>query len=153
MSGLGRFHQAQENVGSGFATALAELRAGRKRSHWVWYIFPQLAGLGRSSTARHYGIADRAEARAYLADPVLRQRLEQVAEAIERHLATGAPLAEVMGSDVDAIKLVSSMTLFWRVGAEVPGAESVSAVAERVLHLAEEQGYAGCSFTLGALRG
>ena len=101
-----RFLDAQE---SDYNTALADIRAGRKGSHWIWYIFPQIAGLGRSGTATYYAIKDMGEAREYLAHPVLRQRLLEISEAL-LELDGGDPLA-VMGSP-DDLKLRSSMTLF-----------------------------------------
>jgi uncharacterized protein (DUF1810 family) len=103
---LQRFVTAQELV---FETVLAELRAGRKRTHWMWFVFPQLAGLGRSSTARFYGIGSIDEARAYLAHPVIGPRLD---------LCTGIVLASdnsslhaIFGSP-DDLKFRSCMTLF-----------------------------------------
>ena len=107
---LDRFVTAQQGT---YGTALAELRAGRKRSHWMWFVFPQVAGLGRSPTAQHYAIADLAEARAYLAHPVLGARLRQAAQVLADLDATD-PVA-VLGS-VDALKLRSSMTLFAAAG-------------------------------------
>jgi uncharacterized protein (DUF1810 family) len=102
---LARFVEAQANS---FPTALAELRRGRKQSHWMWYIFPQIAGLGRSPTAIFYAIADADEACAYLAHPLLGERLHQaVAAAID---APGS--AEAIFGAVDAVKLRSSLTLF-----------------------------------------
>ncbi|WP_294305999.1 DUF1810 domain-containing protein [uncultured Sphingomonas sp.] len=102
---LVRFVEAQANS---FATALAELRSGRKQSHWMWYVFPQIAGLGRSPTAIFYAIADAGEARAYLAHPLLGPRLiDAVAAAIA---APGS--AEAIFGAVDAMKLRSSLTLF-----------------------------------------
>ncbi|MDH2327545.1 DUF1810 domain-containing protein [Cereibacter sp. SYSU M97828] len=106
---LTRFTKAQEGV---WPTALAELRAGQKETHWMWFIFPQLRGLGRSETARFYGIADMAEARAYLADPVLGPRLAEAAAAV---LAHPGPADRIMGH-VDALKLRSSATLFAAAG-------------------------------------
>jgi uncharacterized protein (DUF1810 family) len=106
---LGRFVAAQAGV---HATALAELRAGRKRSHWMWFVFPQLAGLGSSAMARRYAIAGAAEARAYLEHPVLGARLVECAEAL---LAVeGRSAREIMGSP-DDLKLRSCATLFARV--------------------------------------
>ena len=103
---LQRFVDAQEPV---FATALQELRDGRKRSHWMWFVFPQLRGLGRSSTAEFYGIASLDEARAYLAHPVLGPRLESATRAV---LAVqGRTLHAIFGSP-DDMKFHSSMTLF-----------------------------------------
>jgi len=102
---LSRFVAAQADS---YDTALAELRAGRKRSHWMWWIFPQIAGLGRSDTARHYAIASADEARAYLAHPLLGPRLRACAEVV---VAAPGSATAIMG-DIDATKLRSSMTLF-----------------------------------------
>ena len=103
---LSRFHKAQKGT---YETALAEIRAGRKRSHWIWYIFPQSQGLGYSSTAQYYAIEDLNEAKAYLADPVLRERLLEISNALLA-LDSCDP-SEVMGYP-DDLKLRSSMTLF-----------------------------------------
>lgn len=112
---LQRFLDAQR---TDYATALAELTAGRKRSHWMWYIFPQLRGLGFSETARYYGIQDAAEAAAYLAHPVLGSRLLEISRAL---LALpGSDANRIFGSP-DDMKLRSSITLF---GA-VPGTDPV----------------------------
>jgi len=108
---LERFVSAQDEGGT-YQRALAELRAGRKRSHWMWFVFPQLAGLGSSPTARRYAIGSLEEARAYLAHPVLGARLRESARALSE-LARPAPAQEVLGP-VDALKLRSSMTLFSR---------------------------------------
>jgi uncharacterized protein (DUF1810 family) len=102
---LSRFIAAQADS---YDAALAELRGGRKRGHWMWWIFPQIAGLGRSNTARHYAIASADEARAYLAHPLLGPRLRACAEAV---VAAPGTAAAIMG-DIDAMKLRSSMTLF-----------------------------------------
>ncbi|NIJ16365.1 DUF1810 domain-containing protein [Sphingobium vermicomposti] len=103
---LARFVEAQANS---YATALAEIRAGAKRSHWIWFIFPQLRGLGQSETAHYYGIASMEEARAYLAHDLLGSRYRECVEALQQ-LHTSDPVA-VFGS-VDAMKLRSSLTLF-----------------------------------------
>ncbi len=102
-----KFLNAQEED---YATALSEIKAGHKTSHWIWYIFPQLQALGRSRTAQYYGIADLAEARAYLANEVLASRLKEISQAL-LDLPTDNARA-VMGSQIDAVKLCSSMTLF-----------------------------------------
>ena len=115
--GLERYVEAQEST---YGTALAELRAGHKRSHWMWFVFPQLAGLGRSATAQRYGLTGAAEARAYAEHPVLGARLGECARAL-LELPGSDPVA-VLGS-VDALKLRSCMTLF----AEVTTAEPVFA--------------------------
>jgi uncharacterized protein (DUF1810 family) len=103
---LRRFVEAQDSV---YDSVLAELRAGRKRSHWMWFVFPQLAALGRSSTAARYGISGLAEGRAFLEHPVLGPRLREcsrLASSVE-----GGSAEEVFGWP-DNLKLRSSMTLF-----------------------------------------
>ncbi|BEL02791.1 DUF1810 domain-containing protein [Actinoplanes sichuanensis] len=106
MADLRRFVDAQEGV---HEQALAELTDGRKRGHWMWFVFPQLDGLGVSSTARRYAIRDLEEARAYLAHPVLGARLVACAEAVLGHQRGTAE--EILGYP-DVLKLRSSMTLF-----------------------------------------
>jgi uncharacterized protein (DUF1810 family) len=105
---LRRFVEAQDSSGT-YDRALAELRRGRKRGHWMWFVFPQIAGLGSSPAAQHYAIADLDEARRYLADPVLGRRLRECARAVAELDTTDA--VDVLGS-IDALKLHSSMTLF-----------------------------------------
>jgi uncharacterized protein (DUF1810 family) len=106
MDDLDRFVAAQAPV---WDAVRAELAAGRKRTHWMWFVFPQLRGLGRSETARHYGIASRAEAEAYLAHPLLGARLR---EGVELVLATeGRSAHDIFGSP-DDLKLRSCLTLF-----------------------------------------
>ena len=107
---LQRFVTAQD-AGGTYQHALAELRAGRKISHWMWFVFPQIAGLGLSAISRRYAIASLAEARAYLAHPVLGRRLVECAEAVA---TSSAESAEAIFGAVDAMKLRSSMTLFHR---------------------------------------
>ena len=111
---LARFVAAQAGV---YSAALAELRAGRKRSHWMWFVFPQLRGLGRSATARLYGISSLEEATAYLAHPVLGPRLEAAVAAVEASPA--ASLSGLFGSP-DDLKFRSSMTLFAIAGPSGP---------------------------------
>ena len=106
--GIRRFLKAQEES---YPIALREIQSGRKRSHWMWYIFPQLACLGRSETARYYGIRDEAEAREYWADPVLSARLLEISSALLEQTGTAW---EIM-RDPDDLKLRSSMTLFLAV--------------------------------------
>jgi uncharacterized protein (DUF1810 family) len=112
---LQRFRDAQEQGGA-YATALAELRAGRKRSHWIWFVFPQIDGLGSSPMARRYAIRSLEEARAYLADDVLGPRLHECCQALLGLDANAA--AETVLGGIDALKLRSSMTLF---GLAAPG--------------------------------
>jgi uncharacterized protein (DUF1810 family) len=109
---LDRFVAAQAGV---YADALAELKTGRKQSHWMWFVFPQLAGLGRSPTARFFAIGSAGEARAYLADPTLAPRLLECTKAVLAHRARSA---EAIFGVVDAMKLKSSMTLFEAVAAD-----------------------------------
>lgn len=113
---LQRFVEAQDAGGgpdgdSVYARALAELRAGAKRTHWMWFVFPQLAGLGLSAMAQRYAIADLAEARAYLAHPVLGPRLRACVAAVNG--VDGRTAHQIMGSP-DDVKLRSSLTLFLR---------------------------------------
>ena len=162
MLNLDRFRQAQDIPHVGYAAALRELQAGQKTGHWIWYVFPQLAGLGRSSTAVHYGLAGVEEAAEYLRDRVLGERLVTAAAAARAHLsgATGRParLAGLMGSEIDALKLVSSMTLFGRVAKTLyaedahPQFAAMAAHADAILTAAAAQGYARCAHTETHLR-
>jgi uncharacterized protein (DUF1810 family) len=111
---LGRFVDAQEGVYDG---VLTELRNGRKRTHWMWYIFPQVEGLGHSPTSRHYAIRSLTEARQYLRHPVLGRRLVECAEAVLG--VDGRSASEIFGYP-DDMKLKSSMTLFASVAGEDP---------------------------------
>lgn len=119
---LGRFAEAHD--AGVYATALGELRAGHKRSHWMWFIFPQIAGLGHSATARFYAIADRAEAAGYLAHPILGPRLVECTRAM---LAwAGKRPAETILGAIDRVKFCSSMTLFEAVAtADAPFAQAL----------------------------
>lgn len=112
---LDRFIAAQDQI---YDRALAEVRAGAKRSHWMWYIFPQIAGLGHSPMAQRYAITDLAEAEAYLAHPVLGGRLREITMALT-DLATPDPV--VVFGGIDAMKLRSSLTLFARADARADG--------------------------------
>ncbi len=109
---LDRFVAAQEGV---YPRALAELRDGAKRTHWIWFVFPQLAGLGRSATAQRFGISSLAEARAYLAHSVLGPRLRECAAMLASH--AGRSATEILGYP-DDLKVRSSMTLFERAAGQ-----------------------------------
>lgn len=111
---LDRFVTAQAGV---YPAALAELRAGEKRSHWMWFVFPQIAGLGRSAMAAAYAMGPIEEARAYLAHPVLGPRYRECVEAV---LAHRGRLAEAIMGAIDAMKLRSSLTLFAAAGGGAP---------------------------------
>src|SRR5207253_732740 len=145
---LERFHEAQARRSAGYDTALAEIRAGGKRSHWIWYIFPQIEGLGHSSTARAYAMRDLGEACAYLRDPILRARYEEIAAAVSEQLVRGIRVEDLMGGKTDALKLVSSLTLF-RAAAEQLARENptLTLLAERLVALlgqTSEQDYPAC---------
>ena len=118
---LERFVRAQDEHQT-YTHAVAELRAGRKTGHWMWFVFPQIAGLGRSATAQAYAITDLAEARAYLAHPVLGPRLVECAEIVASHRDT---TAEQIFSWLDAMKLRSSMTLFAAADPDQPAFQRV----------------------------
>ena len=113
---LERFVIAQDS-GDTYDRAVRELRQGRKTSHWMWFVFPQITGLGRSATAQHFAVADLAEARAYLAHPVLGPRIRECAGVLTE--LPGDDPVEVLGP-VDAQKLHSSMTLFSRAAPDEP---------------------------------
>jgi uncharacterized protein (DUF1810 family) len=136
---LDRFVEAQSDT---YGSAVAEIHAGRKQSHWMWFVFPQVQGLGYSAMARRYGITGLAEARAYLSHPVLGARLRECAEALEA-LDSGESVTGIFGS-TDAMKLRSSLTLF----AQAAGQESVF---ERLL----DKYFAGRrdDFTVAVLQG
>ena len=108
--GIERFLNAQENT---YFVALQEVKSGKKQSHWIWYIFPQLKGLGHSNKSQYYGIEDAKEAEEYWEHPVLRKRLLDTTDALieQKHNNT---ISEIFGS-VDALKVKSCMTLFYLI--------------------------------------
>ncbi len=146
---LERFKTAQASPESGYSVARAELEAGLKTSHWIWYVLPQLAELGRSSTAKFYGITDAAEAEAYLQDDLLRERLSVCLAAIQRHLEAGVPVTTLMGGAGDANKLTSCATLFHLTAGRMPERDvaSLSTRCAAILRLAEAQGFPACAVT------
>jgi len=168
MSRLDRFRVAQNQAHTGFLSALAEIQAGAKRGHWIWYVFPQLDGLGASSASRTFAIDGPAEAAEYLRDPELRSRLSIILKAVVLRLKSGnhTTLRALMGSDIDVRKLVSSLTLFGCVArqlqlgqikeADIQSGESrvgdayssVVRLAEEILAAADAEGYAACTYTL-----
>jgi uncharacterized protein (DUF1810 family) len=113
---LNRFIVAQDADGT-YERAVAELRRGHKTSHWMWFVFPQISGLGLSATSRHFAISSLAEAKAYLAHPLLGARLVECAQALTE--ASGRDATEILGG-IDAVKLQSSMTLFGRADPDNP---------------------------------
>jgi uncharacterized protein (DUF1810 family) len=114
--GLERFVAAQDDAGT-YRRVVAELRAGAKRGHWMWFVFPQVAGLGFSAMSQRYAIGSLAEATAYLAHPVLGPRLVECARILA---ATQGKSAATIFGDIDAMKLRSSMTLFMTAAPDDP---------------------------------
>ena len=159
MARLDRFKEAQDSSYEGFDSALAELRNGRKSGHWIWYVFPQIGGLGTSGASQTYAIDGEVEALEFLRDPELRSRYLAIAQAVAAQLKGGKPLQVLMGSDIDARKVVSSLTLFGHAAKKLHDLEgieaysSVAIVADEVLTLAAAQGYPPCPRTLRSLRG
>ncbi len=159
-SHLQRFKDAHDQPVAGFESALSEIRQGGKRSHWIWYVFPQLSGLGQSAAALTYGLRDVSEAREYLRDPLLRSRLLAIASAVAEQVGPQrkVSLPRLMGSTIDVTKLVSSMTLFGNLAnqlhAEAGGDEyaAMASVADDILAAANAEGYPPCQFTLTHLR-
>jgi uncharacterized protein (DUF1810 family) len=150
---LARFLEVHDDVEG----AIAEIRAGRKRTHWMWYVFPQLAGLGRSEAAQHYAIRSRDEAVAFLPHPILgagyRRAVEEVWRQVVEH---GASITKLFGSP-DDVKLVSSLTLFAGVACDMkpePGSELAAFIghADQVLEAASVQGLPRCVTTERYLR-
>jgi uncharacterized protein (DUF1810 family) len=155
---LDRFRTAQENSGAGFDAALGELRAGAKRGHWIWYIFPQLDGLGTSAMSRNYAIRSVDEAAAYLRDPLLRSRLLAATTAVADQLhapGRAVSLVDLFGSHVDVRKMVSSLTLFGGIArsqsARDPNVRPLADAAAAVLAAAKTQGFPACRYTLAQL--
>jgi uncharacterized protein (DUF1810 family) len=148
---LQRFRAAQDQQSGGFQDALFEIRSGGKRGHWMWFIFPQLYGLGTSSMARAYGIRGVAEADAYLREPVLRQRLIEITQAVVEQVDEGVSLEVLMGSSIDTLKLVSSLSLFGavaqRLADSVPELQTFAETASRLLERARREGYPPCVHT------
>ena len=160
MSRLERFREAQNSEHAGFASALAELRSGGKQGHWIWYVFPQIDGWGMSGMSQAYALAGEGEAAEFLRDAELRARLLTITETVAAQLRSGrvASLRTLMGSDIDARKLVSSLTLFAYAARRLYEVEELDAygalanVADDVLTMAAAQGYPACAHTLRRLR-
>lgn len=129
---LERFIHAQEKDGS-YARALGELKAGRKTGHWIWWIFPQLKGLGTSHNSHFYGISDAGEALAYYEHPVLGARYRECVGVVHGQLCrNGVPPLQLMGDEVDMRKLRSSLKLFLGV-IETPE-ETFRVQADQIIH-------------------
>lgn len=151
MAGLDRFRDAQDSPYDGFESALDEVRTGGKSGHWIWYVFPQISGLGTSGASQTFAIDSEEEAVEFLRDSELRSRFVTIAQAVAEQLKKGKALRALMGSDIDAKKVVSSLTLFGHVSERLQGTEgidayrSVATVADEVLTMAAAQGYPPCT--------
>jgi uncharacterized protein (DUF1810 family) len=158
MSRIERFRSAQDSSRSGFETALSEIQNDRKTGHWIWYVFPQLAGLGTSALSREFGIDGEAEAVEFLRDPELRSRLLTITTAVAAQLRAGQPLRALMGSEIDAQKLVSSLTLFGHLGRTLHEVERLEEyrlladAADEILGRAASEGFGSCAYTLRQLQ-
>jgi uncharacterized protein (DUF1810 family) len=156
---LQRFKDAQNESDAGFDEALAEIRRGRKQGHWIWYIFPQLRGLGRSAMSETFGIDGEAEAIAYVRDAQLRTRLLTIATALIAQRERGVDLRTVMGSSLDAAKVVSSMTLFAEVARTLRDREAcaecaqLAHAAQTILEWGAAEGIGACEYTRRLLSG
>jgi len=134
------------------------MRAGSKQGHWIWYVFPQLSGLGVSQLSETYGIAGVAEASDYVRDAVLCSRMVTISTTVAERLREGVPLTRLMSSRIDARKLVSSLTLFELVAKRLYEGEgnethrNLGDIAEAVLGMAESQGHPPCRYTLDRLK-
>jgi uncharacterized protein (DUF1810 family) len=156
---LERFRRAQDDPDSGFESALSEIRSGGKVGHWIWYVFPQLAGLGVSTQSQVYAINDAAEALEYLQDPVLSARLLTITTAVAEQLRADHSLLlrQLMGSTIDARKLVSSLTLFRAVARKLVSSDSPPMyrsfvdAADEVITRAAAEGFPACEYTLKAM--
>jgi uncharacterized protein (DUF1810 family) len=159
VASLDRFKDAQDSSYEGFEFALDGVRTGGKSGHWIWYVFPQIDGLGTSGASQTFAIDGEEEAAEFLRDSELRSRFLRIAQAVDEQLKTGKALRALMGSDIDAKKVVSSLTLFGHVSKKLHDTEgidayrSVATVADEVLSLAATQGYPPCAYTLLRLRG
>ena len=147
---LDRFHRRAEEGWP--ELALRELSSGRKQSHWIWWVFPQLEGLGGSPISNRYALEDDDEARAFLDDSLLRSNLVAVTAAVRTQVDEGTPLAVLLGSAVDVRKLVSSLTLFGEICVpDRPEEAQLAADCRRILAAAAAQGVPPCATTLNAL--
>jgi len=151
-----RFLEAQERNGN-FDHALREMHTGQKRGHWIWYVFPQLVGLGSSGSSQFYGLDGLEEALEFLKHPVLRSRFLEITTSVAARLKEGVRLDTLMSSRIDTLKLVSSLTLLRAASQRLLASEGIPVydllvqTTTDVLDAAEAQGYPLCSFTLGKL--
>ncbi|HCH62031.1 MAG TPA: DUF1810 domain-containing protein [Deltaproteobacteria bacterium] len=147
---LSRFH---ERAAEGWhAIALRELSSGQKQSHWMWWVFPQLDGLGNSPLANRYALEDDDESRSFVEDPILRSNLTEVTAAVVRALQAGRSPQALMGNATDVRKLVSALTLFAAVcDPDAASEQALRSSCERALGLLATHGHPRCAYTLDAL--
>jgi uncharacterized protein (DUF1810 family) len=146
------FEHFKEAQARAHATAMEELRRGHKTSHWIWYVFPQLRGLGSSTMAMRYALPDPAAAKAYLADPELRARLIEATEIVHDQICErDVDVQTLMGSDIDALKLVSSLTLFSAIASRA-GDDELKDFARIATEVLDKTGMPRCAFTERMLR-
>ncbi|WP_454784310.1 DUF1810 family protein [Legionella sp. WA2024007413] len=157
MSNIQRFIKAQQGQGRdiSFQQAYAELEAGSKKSHWIWYIFPQLKQLGFSPIAQHFGIADLKEACDYLQNELLFRNYYAMAQLVEQQLKKQIPIVFLMQGEIDTLKLVSSITLFReaasflsRQGNTPQNFDDLISCCDQILNETSKQGYIACKRTL-----
>lgn len=145
---LSRYIEAQNDPDAGYAVALHEIRTTGKRSHWVWYVFPNLGGLGSSANAQNFALRDLEEAIAFMHHPVLGDRLQEICDAIVGRLNSGSDLITLMGSRIDVLKLVSCMTLFAGLAQQEC---RLSQESSAILNAARGEGFPPCDFTAARL--
>lgn len=159
LTSLERFHTAQQRATHGpnaYEKAYAEIDAGHKVTHWIWFVFPQLKELGVSETAKYYGIHDFSEACDYLNDPTLFKRYSQMVDLIQKKLNEGIPIVTLMNGEIDARKLSSSLTLFHAAAAFLASEdkersaefEALEQTCSNILKITTKQGYPACRTTL-----
>lgn len=143
---LQRFLDAQAGIGfTPYDTALAEMRAGHKQSHWIWYVFPQIQ-LGTSALSEHFAIKSHDEAKAYLQNETLRSRYLEISTEVIHRLEEGVNPTFLMGGSTDRGKLISSLTLFeW--AARITNLQGLLKVSRSILELLNEVGYSRCRST------
>lgn len=160
MDSIQRFIDAQQGLDGyiSFHQAYQELNSGRKLSHWIWYIFPQLKQLGFSSIAQHFGILNFKEACEYLQNTALFQNYDAITQILEQQFKRNVPILTLMHGDTDAKKLASSLTLFreaafflWHQNKTSTNFETLACRCDRILKDISQQGYPPCERTLNLI--
>ncbi len=150
MPNLQRFIAAQ-NAGNTYQKALKEIERGRKTNHWIWYVFPQIQGMGKSYNSKTYALSDLNEAQAYLLDPLLYSRYQTILFAAHEQLQKGTPINVLMGSQIDAQKLNSSLTLFEIASFSLAHTDekykTLGKLCSSTLDIIKQQGIEKCRYT------